>query len=368
MRRSDREMAKHISQKTRRLTRRELWRTAAGLFAFAATPGALLAPSKVRAAGKLYFATYGGSYGDALDQAFFKPFAKEAGLEVVMTPAITLGKLKAAAMTGDMEWDVIDWLAADVRTASNAGLLYPIDYSVVNSKDALYPDSQRRDFLSVMSYTGGVAYNQKRHPDGKHPESWVEFWDVGKFPGRRGLLARPQATLQIALLADGVAPKSIYPLDVERAFRSLAKIKPHITKWVDPPAQAIELLQKGELDFANTYSLRVHAANKAGFQLGLSKKQLMVFFPPLCVPKGTKNREAAMKLLNFMTRADRQLALAEMIGAIPMNKNAIGSLPEAVKQWLPDTNDPPLAVDDEWWGEPGRLESLVARFKEFMLT
>ena len=88
--------------------------TMQGLFAFAVTAGSLLVPTKVRAAGRLYFATYGGSYGDALDVAFFKPFAKETGLEVVMTPSVTLAKLKAAAMTGNMEWDVIDWLAADV--------------------------------------------------------------------------------------------------------------------------------------------------------------------------------------------------------------------------------------------------------------
>ncbi len=32
-------------------------------------------------------------------------------------------------------------------------------------------------------------------------------------------------------MADGVAPDALYPLDVDRAFRKLEQIKPHIAVW-----------------------------------------------------------------------------------------------------------------------------------------
>ena len=54
-----------------------------------------------------------------------------------------------------------------------------------------------------------------------------------KFPGRRALRNHPIATLEAALMADGVAPDKLYPLDVDRAFKKLEEIKPQHHGVVD---------------------------------------------------------------------------------------------------------------------------------------
>ena len=38
--------------------------------------------------------------------------------------------------------------------------------------------------------------------------SWGDFWDVAKLPGKRGLRRGVVGNLEIALLADGVAPET----------------------------------------------------------------------------------------------------------------------------------------------------------------
>ena len=65
-----------------------------------------------------------------------------------------------------------------------------------------------------------MAWNTKLVSADAAPRSWKEFWDVARLPGKRGLWKRAPQTLEVALMADGVEPRNLYPLDVDRAFRS----------------------------------------------------------------------------------------------------------------------------------------------------
>ena len=66
----------------------------------------------------------------------------------------------------------------------------------------------------------------------KKPLSWADFWNVKDFPGKRALPDYASYALPLALLADGVKPENLYPLDVDRAFASLQKIKGSIAEVV----------------------------------------------------------------------------------------------------------------------------------------
>ena len=69
--------------------------------------------------------------------------------------------------------------------------------------------------------------------------------------------------------------------------------------WIDSTPQTVQLIAKNEVDFTNTYSGRVFGAQNEGLPLGYAQKQLMIFLNTYAVPKGAKNKAAAMKLLNY---------------------------------------------------------------------
>jgi len=87
---------------------------------------------------------------------------------------------------------------------------------------------------------------------------------VKKFPGRRALRNHPIATLEAALMADGVAPDKLYPLDVDRAFRKLEEIKPNVTVWWTSGAQSAQLLTTAEVDMVMAWNGRITALTKEG--------------------------------------------------------------------------------------------------------
>ena len=100
-------------------------------------------------------------------------------------------------------------------------------------------------------YTTVLGYRKDAFPGGKGPQNWVDFWDAKKFPGPRTLRDSPVDNLEFALMADGVAPDKLYPLDIDRAFKKLDAIKPHISVWWKTGAQSAQLLVDKEAIMPN---------------------------------------------------------------------------------------------------------------------
>ena len=134
---------------------------------------------------------------------------------------------------------------------------------------------QQQYALGQRIYSFNIVYNTNSMPKAKHPRNWAEVWDAKTFPGGRtfnfqGGIA-PQ--LEAALLADGVPVDKLYPLDVERAWRMMDKLKPIVAKWYTSHAQAIQLLSAGEASVGNTIGPRGITAKKAGAPVDVEYNQ-----------------------------------------------------------------------------------------------
>ena len=62
-----------------------------------------------------------------------------------------------------------------------------------------------------------------------------------------------QGQLEAVLLADGVKPEEIYPLDVDRAFKKLEPLLPNLIFW-DAGAQSQQLFRDGEVVMGNIWA------------------------------------------------------------------------------------------------------------------
>jgi putative spermidine/putrescine transport system substrate-binding protein len=183
------------------------------------------------------------------------------------------------------------------------------------------------------------------------PRSWADFWNVDRFPGRRGMFRGTLQTLEIALLADGVAPDKLYPLDLDRAFKSLDKIKPHIHVWWTSAAQSVQLVLDGEVDLISGWANRMYAAVAQGAQFRRVWNQAIMGFEGWAVPKGTKNRDTAMEFLAFAARPERQAAFAKLQPVGPTNRGAYKFISDDLARELPTSpaNLAGLAYEDAEW-------------------
>ena len=335
----------------------------AGGVAALATPA--IVPGRAYAGDRLVVVNFGGAIGEAKQRAVYTPFTRETGIEIVVVSGPDLAKIRAQVRSRDVEWDVTDLLDGWVPVASRMGLLERLDDRVVDRTGCL-PQARHDYAVAGSLYTGGIAYPTDRLV-GKAPGTWPEFWDFSKFPGRRGLRNRVTDMIEIALMADGVPAREVYPCDVDRAFRALDRIKPHVSHWIAATAQTVTLIQANETDFTYTYNVRVKDMQSAGVPIGYSFRQNLLGFGWAGVVKGTPRREAAMRLCGFIARPDVQVALANLAVTAPCYPDAVSHVDPAVRRWLPDLGSPDnLFIDASWWD--GRLEDLTQRFQSWLLA
>lgn len=331
---------------------------------------ALSAPAvwtrRAHAADTLVYIGYGGSTQDVINKVFIESFTKETGIEIISTPGADLAKLRAQVQTGNIEWDLLNLIGPQASAAGNDGLLEEIDYSIVHRAGPI-ERGQSKYFNTYYYSRGGIGYNPEKFPDGRHPTSWAEFWDVEKFPGRRGLRSRPEDNLEMALIADGVAPKDVYPIDVDRAFASLDKIKSSVAHWIAETPQTVSLLQNNEVDFVFTYSSRIEAAQKQGSKVAFAYGPNFLTPGTHVIPKGTKKRDAAMQLMRHFLRADLQAEFCNQTGSTPINPAAVPLMAAEVSANQPKFDDPQVMfVNVDWWA--ANYAEMNRRFLEWRLT
>ncbi len=275
----------------------------------------------------------GGIVEKVAKMVFADPFEKETGIKVVFTAPVNFAKLKAMCESGNTEWDITELGPEDMIRGKERGYLEPIDYDIIDQTDFL-PGLAYSHAVPAAFYSTVLAYNTKKFPPGNEPKSWADFWDVKKFPGPRSLPNYPY-TMEIALLADGVPPDKLYPLDEERAWRSLDRIKEHVSVWWTMPAKPAQLLADGEVDLAAAFNGRITGIQKEGVPVAIQWNQQILLLAYNGVVKGTKKKDMAMRFLAFTLQPERQAAWVKMIPYPGPSKKMFDLLSPELSRTLP---------------------------------
>lgn len=322
----------------------------------------------VFAAGEFVFSSWGGVPEKIQIKEMAKPFEQETGIKAIFTSYPDFAKVKAMVETKNVEWDVVDFEEKMLYRAVKEGLLEPMDYSLVYTKNII-PEAMNPYGIANSFWGGVLAYSKTTFPGDKGPRSWANFWDVEKFPGERALFKRPFGTLEIALLADGVPNNKLYPLDVDRAFKSLDKIKPYISVWWEKGAQPPQLLTDKEVDMCYAYSGRIVVIKKEGVPVDFVWNGALLNLEFWVIPKGAKNKKEAMQYIAFVNNSPQiQANFAMQLPYGPTNKKAWKLIdPKFLGDIAgnPELSDKMVIVNGKWWAE--NEEKVLERWNEWIL-
>jgi len=362
--------------------RQSLGDTATGrrIALLAVAVAAVLYSEAVRAQDTLSVATWGGAYGRAQELALFEPFAKATGT-VIATEIYdgNLPKLKAL-IDGSTPVDVVDVSAGALKTLCKDGLLETIDAASLGSADG----GVEQDFIAgalsdcgvaSVAWSTALAFDRNAFRNGA-PTSISALLDTARFPGKRALPKDPQRTLELALLADGVPPESLYselatPEGADRAFAALDKIKDHVLLW-EKAEQPITWLLEDKVVMAAGYSGRIFRAAVGDQSIGVLWDGQVYDVDAWAIPKTSKNKEEAMRFIRFATEPAQLAAQARLTAYGPMRKSAlplVGTHPVInveMQEFLPTAPanfQKALKFDDAWWDQNGA--TLSQRFAKW---
>jgi putative spermidine/putrescine transport system substrate-binding protein len=252
------------------------------------------------------------------------------------------------------------------------GLNAPLDFNVVD-RSALTPNQLRyENAISAVTLSTVQVYSKKKWPGEEHPRSWADFWDVKKFPGPRALLRRCSLTMEAALMADGVPadPAKMYPLDVDRAFKKLDEIKPHVKAWWSTGTDVQQMVEDGEVDLCSIWNgrasesiLKHGAPYEIVWNQALYNGEIDAWF----LLKNSPNPKDAMKLMDFLGRPEPQAAMARLLFYGPTNLKAFDFIDEKTAKELPSypaNARQSLLMNYEYWLDHN--DELSLRFENWL--
>ena len=341
-----------MTERTNRISRRTFV-AGAGL----ATAAPFIWTRRSSGAGKVIIRTIGGSYEEANVKAIFEPFTKATGIEVVKVPA-TLGKVLAMHEAGAMELDVMDAGELGVLSLGQKGALEKINYKgwKLTNPDDMDPAIRRDDMVGDIWFSTVLGYNNQTFPTGKQPKNWAEFWDIKKFVGPRMLadINSGAVDLEFALLADGVPKDKLYPIDVNRAFKAMDRVRSSIRKFWDTGALSAQMLADKEVVLGSIWNGRLQSVAEKGAPLAIEWNEAMLQSQYWAVLKGSKNAENAQRFIDFACQPELQAALAKMIPYGPTNRQAFKSIPADLAARLPsspENRQKAFVQNGKWWAD-----------------
>jgi putative spermidine/putrescine transport system substrate-binding protein len=317
------------------------------------------------AADELTVISFGRADRAALAEAYIDPFAKATGIAVhSFSYDGQVTELTQMVRAGTPVWDVMQVESRTLEQGCRQGLFEKLDPARVPHAADLIPGALSECGVGIFTWAQALVYSDKLR-DGPH--SWADFWDTRKYPGKRGLRRSAKYTLEIALLADGVAPDKVYSVlsteaGVQRAFRKLDQIRKN-TVWWEAAAQPGALIGAGLVSMSSAYTLWFDPVEERNRHTRIVWRQSLYDIDSWAIPRGSPKREEAYRFIAFASLPERQKALSEQLAYGPINRNALELLPAHLAANLPSSR-PNLAdalrIDTEFWIEHG--DTLERRF------
>ena len=325
--------------------------------------------------------SFGGSYARACDKAYHERFEAETGISIDLEDYTGgLAQIRAQVEMGNVFWDLVDLNMPELVRGCDEGLLVPVRIDdLPKGADGAYATD---DFVegtitecgvTKLFFSRIIAYNDERIGDLK-PTTVADFFDLEKFPGRRGMKRSPVANLEFALMADGVPREDVYTtLDTEagiaRAFRKLDTIKEHVIWW-ETAAHPPQMLADGEVTMTTAANGRIFNAQELEGQpfIILWDSQIL-YTSGYGIVEGTRNLEAARRFLEFASTAQSMADLARYIAYSPTRRSAMPLVSTHAETGVdmkphmptaPENAARALHDDWEWWSDNG--EEMNERF------
>ncbi|MFQ6024191.1 MAG: ABC transporter substrate-binding protein [Acidiferrobacterales bacterium] len=332
--------------------------------------------------------SWGGAYTNSQQKAYGTPFEKKTGIKVNWENYNGgLAEVKAQVESKNVTWDLVDVLPHEAIVGCDEGLFHelPLDEFVpapdgTAMKDDMVVPLPNDCAAPQIFWSYAVFYDKTKFP-GEKPKTIKDFFDIKKFPGKRAVNSWANANIEMALMADGVAPKDVYKVagtkeGLDRAFKKLDTIKDHVVFW-SAGSQPLEFVKSGEVVMATAYNGRSGAAiltEGQPFEIIWDGQVLEQEY--MVIVKGTKNYKEALEFLKFASAPEQQAGQAKWINYGPMRKSGLKIISQNepffhngknIMPHMPNTEEKlkiSVVADPFWWADNGG--EIAERFTAWM--
>lgn len=250
---------------------------------------------------EVIIATGGGLFERGLSENIGAAFTRETGIPVVFvaaSPGERAARVAAMSEANRFEWDIVLSSETHARQLADHLLANPCDLADIHD---VVVEGGCREF-GALGVIGGLPMVQRSDMfDGELMQGWADFFDAERFPGPRSLpnYGNPMVVIVPALLADGVPESELYPVDFDRAFAVLDRIKPETDVWWRSGDQSQQVFRSEEAIAGQLWSGRALTLVDEGMPLHIVWEGAPADEAYWTVLENGPNTEAALQFLQF---------------------------------------------------------------------
>jgi len=305
----------------------------AGMGALAATMAAGRSAEAQELSGDLVVSTPGGAWETAFRETMAKPFSRKypkVNIHIDLSDfSAVLAKLRVARGVNP-PFDQIVLLDDQLDVAVREGLIDLFDTrEVPNAKDMYSistPAKWQKDgkFYVIHQDWGQLGLTYRTDKVKTPPKEWLDFWK----PEYKGLVGMPPISFSIGLqffiaTIHSLGGNEKNPGDVDRGFEKMKELKPSVAQQPTSAGAIQQLLERGDIALVPLWDARAYGLAAAGLPIGFSYPNNpgpVASGAGLAIPKGTKNRAATVRLLDFRLSPEPQKAFCQAMWVAPSNK------------------------------------------------
>lgn len=328
-----------------RVSRRDFMQLAAMLGISVSAAG--LGAGRAEAAETITLANWGGDALKAYAEAWTNDFTAETGIGVTLDGSGPLvGRIRKMVEDGAVTWDVTD-AAPYYGIQLGEKFAEKIDYSVVDPSK--YYEWNKNEFAAGnYVYSSVLAYDSSKFDEA--PTSWVDFFDLKKFPGKRLMFKWFDGQPEACVMGAGKKPGEVYPIDMDLVSEMIKSLGDNLVLW-DSGGVSQQLFMDGEVVMGNIWNTRASQLERdTKGRIKWIWNQQIVQPAAWLIPKGSKHVEASQKFIASTQNIDRQIKLLDLLGNGPANPQALAKLNDAQKKLNPTSHlDVALPQDYAWY-------------------
>lgn len=305
------------------------------------------------------------NWGDYIDESLIAEFEAETKMKVVYDTYATNEDMYVKMKSGGSTYDVIFPSDYMLTRMLEEDMLAKLDLLKIPNAQHIEERFRGLDYDPDNAYsvpytwgTVGILYNTTMVDD--VVDSWDILWDP-KYAKEILMLDSQRDSIAVALLKLGYSINTLDPHELEEAGELLKEQKPLVLAYVVDEGQ--DKMIAGEAALAVVWSGEATNARKENPDLAFAipKEGTNVWFDVMAVPKDAKNKDGAMRFINFMNDPEIALRNAEYTGYATPNKAARDMLPREIaedRSIYPEEED---LVDAEIFVNLGQTLSIYDR-------
>jgi putative spermidine/putrescine transport system substrate-binding protein len=299
------------------------WRAAAAIL----VAGSCLVAAHAVQAEEIAMASWGGGVGDTWRQAFAKKFQEDTGIKVTVTD-VPNPESQVRIQAKNPKYNAIIASYFEAAKLYKDGLLETFDPKelpeVANTPDIYKLKTKDGRLIGAPAYFTyyGIAINT----DAVKPQEMNSWNDLGakKWKGQIAI-TQPiySSTYHLTILSYA---KGGNENDISAAVPMFKQHASNAAVVYTSLAQLNQLLMRGEVVAAPYYLARVWGMKRDGVKnvdIVLPKEGALMLPYIVVVPKGSPDRAAVKKWLNYVASPEPQLRTAELSGYFPLNAKAV---------------------------------------------